>query len=558
MLDEARSCMDSDTAPLPPKGKETTSPGTAFQGHNGNSHEPRCPGTPKRPRELTTPSQYSNDSGTPVVKHDEESASISELPSNYLSATSAVAAAAGEISAMTLRADALANSARLAQQQQQQQQVFGSENGCYGVTSPSGQYHLSDAAQALRNMLARQRRVVAPVAFVPQLSPPSLGPSPRGTSSSGRLSISSLPPHHHPFPHHQQHQQDQQLRIQPQQEAQQQQQQQQELQDHQQQLHVRSVVVGWMAEVAAALRLSSATLSLAVELLDCYMSSQVRPPPHSMMQLLALTCLSVATRMEDTDHRFTVQDWASLALDRSRGILLYQEADFGRMEGLLLETLNWRTLQPTKYGILQHFLHCVETDPSVARQCAVPSSTSNSNAAAALKAVAVFLTELTLSCGELQRFQISTVAVACFAMALWLLSALHPGGSNAVDTVGAAGADSMMDVPAAPVAVGSGEAAAAAAAAVTAAADGAHLIVSALAAAAGVEEEILAPGLRPCFEMLEYLYGSAMWWVVRRNSQGDDEQAPMWLSEAILSRHVDVVSALLGGAQGVPLAGEPA
>ncbi|GLI71098.1 hypothetical protein VaNZ11_016167, partial [Volvox africanus] len=153
---------------------------------------------------------------------------------------------------------------------------------------------------------------------------------------------------------------------------------------------------------------------------------------------------------------------------------------------------------------------------------------------------------------------VSTVAVACFAMALWLLSALQPGGSNAVDTGAVLTADSMMDVPAAPVAIGSGEAAAAAAAAaaVTAGADGARPIVSALAAAAGVEEEILAPGLRPCFEMLEYLYGSAMWWVVRRSSQGDDEQPPVWLPEAILRRHADVISALLGGAQAV--AGEPA
>ncbi|GIM04427.1 hypothetical protein Vretimale_9006 [Volvox reticuliferus] len=460
---------------------------------------------------------------------------------------------------MSLRTDASSNSARLAQQEQQQQ-GFDSENGRDGMASSGGQYHLSDAAQALRNMLVRQRRVAAPAPFVTQLSA-SLGPSSRGASSD-HLSIASLPLRHHPYPHHQQLQQDQQLGQQQQQETPQQQmlllqeQQQQQLQELQQQLHVRSVVVSWMSEVAAALRLSSATLSLAVELLDCYMANQqVRPPPHSMMQLLALTCLSVATRMEDMDHRFAVQDWASLALDRSRGILLYQESDFGRMEGLLLETLNWRTLHPTKYGILQHLLHCVETDQSVARQCAVPALSSNQNTAAALKAVAVFLTELTLSCSELQRFQISTVAVACFAMALWLLSARQPGGSTAT---GAAGADSMMDVPAAPIAAGSGEAAAAAAAAVSAAADGARPIVSALAAAAGVEPEMLAPGLRPCFEMLEYLYGSAMWWVVRRSSQGDDEQPPVWLSEAILNRHANVVSVLLGGAQVAALAGEPA
>jgi hypothetical protein len=54
----------------------------------------------------------------------------------------------------------------------------------------------------------------------------------------------------------------------------QQQEQQQQLQAQQQ--HVRAVVVGWMTEVAVAFRLTSATLFLAVELLDCYLVKQVR------------------------------------------------------------------------------------------------------------------------------------------------------------------------------------------------------------------------------------------------------------------------------------------
>ncbi|EFJ47658.1 hypothetical protein VOLCADRAFT_91630 [Volvox carteri f. nagariensis] len=201
---------------------------------------------------------------------------------------------------------------------QLQQQFSNIESG--DVAIRPGEYYRSDAALALRNMLARQRRRFKPMATVSMMAmtmarersafAPDLQPSQHGNghqlAAPSCFSFSAAAAA---------------AATMTDQEKQQQLQQQLELQ---QQQHVRSVVVSWMVEVAAAFRLSPATLCLAVELFDCYMDKQAQPPPHSMMQLLALTCLSLATRLEDLDHRFTLRDWASLALDRHRGVLLYE------------------------------------------------------------------------------------------------------------------------------------------------------------------------------------------------------------------------------------------
>lgn len=150
--------------------------------------------------------------------------------------------------------------------------------------------------------------------------------------------------------------------------------------------------------------------------------------------------------------------------------------------------------------------------------------------------------ELSLPYSELQQFRPSTVAAACFSMALWLLSA---GGrpSRSSDTATCGGccggsADGTKDTGAPPTV----------AAAVTSGRSGDEAIemtaatVAALAAAVDMGEQVLAPGIRVCFETLKDMYCNTMLWYSRLKYNGFDDRLPSWFP--VLNRYKAVVAAL--------------
>ncbi|GLC52671.1 cell division [Pleodorina starrii] len=244
------------------------------------AQEPSCPGTPTQPREAPpTPAHYGYDAPSPVGDEaggcscSSYSASVpSTASSSPASSTAAAAAAAGHIASLSnslgtaTAAEAhCAAGADLAADLE----LRGSGRGGAAAAIRPGEYHQSDAAVSLRHVLARQRRMaVAAVAAAAPQQP--------------HAAVQCDNP--------EQQTPEQQLAERFRRER-------QEL--LQQQHQNRSVVVSWMAEVSTAFRLSSATLSLAVELYDCYMAKQTKPVPNSMLQLLALTCLKVACSMEE-------------------------------------------------------------------------------------------------------------------------------------------------------------------------------------------------------------------------------------------------------------------
>lgn len=172
----------------------------------------------------------------------------------------------------------------------------------------------------------------------------------------------------------------------------------------------RQHVAGWMLEVAAALPLSSPTLATAVSLMDRFLCNTQTPPDEGILQLLALTALSVAAKHSEVQQPRPEQ-WLELAVD-PEGRPLYLVDDFVRMEWLLLETLNWQVYVPTAVGFLSRCLAALAADPRAA--AALPRVPQESRD---FKALATLLTELSLLFHTFLAFSSSTVAVACLALA---------------------------------------------------------------------------------------------------------------------------------------------
>ncbi|PNH04822.1 Cyclin-D1-1 [Tetrabaena socialis] len=209
---------------------------------------------------------------------------------------------------------------------------------------------------------------------------------------------------------------------------------------------VRALVVDWVAEVASLLALGSSSLFVAVALMDAFLARQAAPPPDTLMQLLALACLDLATRQEEAGRpHVPLRDWLTLAADPASGTELYEVSnhlsDLQRMELLVLEALERRTDAPTSHTFLRHLLQCLEhcdaegggpecnggsragggggqTD-GAGSMAAQPAALQRSH----VNALAGALAELALPSAALQRFPPSTVATACVAFALQLTAA---------------------------------------------------------------------------------------------------------------------------------------
>ncbi|GIL74426.1 hypothetical protein Vretimale_2118 [Volvox reticuliferus] len=119
----------------------------------------------------------------------------------------------------------------------------------------------------------------------------------------------------------------------------------------------RSLIVGWMREVTSALRLQPSTLFTATSMLDRFIVMSKTLPPDGLLQLLALTCMSVAVKYNEVGH-IAPDVWLGLAVN-PMGQRLYTPRDLQRYEFTLLQTIDWNLNQPTTHTFLEHFLMCL-------------------------------------------------------------------------------------------------------------------------------------------------------------------------------------------------------
>ncbi|KAK8482882.1 hypothetical protein V6N13_112157 [Hibiscus sabdariffa] len=129
-------------------------------------------------------------------------------------------------------------------------------------------------------------------------------------------------------------------------------------------LSVRREALDWILEASAYYRFGPLTLCLSINYLDRFLSVYDLPRGKTWaVQLLAVTCLSIAAKMEETKVPLSVD------LQVGDPKFVFEAKTIYRMEVLVLSTLKWKMQAITPCSFIDHFLCRIWND-----QCPSPSS----------------------------------------------------------------------------------------------------------------------------------------------------------------------------------------
>ncbi|KAJ4967461.1 hypothetical protein NE237_019310 [Protea cynaroides] len=120
---------------------------------------------------------------------------------------------------------------------------------------------------------------------------------------------------------------------------------------------VRREAVDWIRKVHAYYRFGPLSAYLSINYLDRFLSTYEFPRGKTwMMQLLAVACLSLAAKMEETE--------VTLSLDLQVGDckFVFEAKTIQRMELLVLSTLKWRMQAVTPFSFIDYFLRKINDD----------------------------------------------------------------------------------------------------------------------------------------------------------------------------------------------------
>ncbi|XP_059631270.1 cyclin-D2-1-like [Cornus florida] len=127
-------------------------------------------------------------------------------------------------------------------------------------------------------------------------------------------------------------------------------------------LGARMEVVDWIFKVHAHFSFGPLCAYLSMNYLDRFLSVYELPKGKAwMMQLLAVACLSLAAKMEETE--------VPLCLDLQVGEarFVFEARTIQRMELLVLSTLNWRMQAITPFSFIDYFLSKINGDQTPPR-----------------------------------------------------------------------------------------------------------------------------------------------------------------------------------------------
>ncbi|KAH7524309.1 cyclin-D4-2 [Ziziphus jujuba] len=122
----------------------------------------------------------------------------------------------------------------------------------------------------------------------------------------------------------------------------------------------RKEAVDWISKANAHLSFGPLCAYLSINYLDRFLSAYELPKGKAWtMQLLAVACLSLAAKMEETE--------VPLSLDLQVGELKYvfEARTIRRMELLILSTLRWRMQAVTPFSFIDYFLRKVNGDDQI-------------------------------------------------------------------------------------------------------------------------------------------------------------------------------------------------
>ncbi|XVF36613.1 hypothetical protein REPUB_Repub19eG0072200 [Reevesia pubescens] len=122
-------------------------------------------------------------------------------------------------------------------------------------------------------------------------------------------------------------------------------------------LTARKEAVEWIGKVHAHFGFGPLCAYLSINYLDRFLSAYELPKGKAwMMQLLAVACLSLASKMEETE--------VPLILDLQVGEskFVFEARTIQRMELLVLSTLSWRMQAITPFSFIDYFLYKLNDD----------------------------------------------------------------------------------------------------------------------------------------------------------------------------------------------------
>ncbi|XP_031114297.1 cyclin-D4-2-like isoform X2 [Ipomoea triloba] len=128
----------------------------------------------------------------------------------------------------------------------------------------------------------------------------------------------------------------------------------------------RDEVLDWITKVHAHFNFGPLCAYLAVNYLDRFLSAYELPKGKSwMMQLLAVACLSLAAKMEETE--------VPLCLDLQVGDarFVFEARTIQRMELLVLSTLKWRMQAVTPFSFIDYFLTKINGGDQIASSSSI-------------------------------------------------------------------------------------------------------------------------------------------------------------------------------------------
>ncbi|XP_020235191.1 cyclin-D4-2 [Cajanus cajan] len=120
----------------------------------------------------------------------------------------------------------------------------------------------------------------------------------------------------------------------------------------------RNEAIDWIEKVREHFSFGPLCAYLSINYLDRFLSEYELPKKGWTMQLLAVGCLSLAAKMEETDVPL------SLDLQVGESKYIFEAKTVQRMELLVLSTLRWRMQAVTPFSFIDYFLHKINDGQS--------------------------------------------------------------------------------------------------------------------------------------------------------------------------------------------------
>ncbi|KAE9609074.1 putative cyclin [Lupinus albus] len=130
----------------------------------------------------------------------------------------------------------------------------------------------------------------------------------------------------------------------------------------------RNEAVDWIEKARVQLGFGPLCAYLSINYLDRFLSTYRLPRGRAWtMQLLAVACLSLAAKMDESDVPMSVD------LQVGETKFVFEAKTIQRMELLILSTLRWRTQAITPFSFIDHFLCKINNDQSQIRSSIMKS-----------------------------------------------------------------------------------------------------------------------------------------------------------------------------------------